>query len=1132
MPGTPLAEAYVRVRALTDRFKDDVERGFAGLGDQFGKQFSQEAANRLRDERGRFAAAGRDLGDAAGDAAGEEFGRRMAEAGAVRFGDDGAPFVAAGKRLGGDAGDAGGQEFSRRFWRDANGRWRDERGRFVSAGEALGEAAGDGINRGIDRRMRDGHGSRLGETFGRAFVDGLGGSLSKLGDLGKRALDAMLPSLGRFTAGLGAATSAAAGLLATVGKWAAVASGVAALGAAAASAAGYTVALAASLAPLGGLLAALPGVALAGAAAFSVWKLATGGLGEAMGAALSGNAKKLEEALGKLSESGRAFITEFQQAIPLLQGFKAVAQDAFLEPLLGQMERWLTSANVLRPAIAGLAGEFGGMVRTVLDFATADRTLGQFNTVIGDTHTLVGALNGALQPLLRGFVDLGTVGSSWLAGLSGGLTDSLTRFGEWMSRVSAGGQAWAWMDRALAVLKQLGALAKDLWDIFDGLMDAARTAGGDALGVLGQLVDVFARWVKSAQGQDVLVTVFRALNDIGRALLPIIQAVGGAVAAIAPEAAKLATALGPVLAQAIAALGPAIAAVGPGIVAMIHGIGQAVAALAPAMLPLGQAIAAAFATLKPLLAAIGPAIAALLPGVQAFFGAFALGVAQLAPALQPLGAALGGILSAIAPLLPVVGQLAALIATSLAGGVQAILPSLQRLVGALGQALAALAPIVPMVVELAASVINALVPALAPLLPQIAALITHLVQGLVPALTPLMPIIGQLVGVIGQAFVSVLGELIGVILQILPPLTQTAQIIGLALLDAVRQVAPYIPQLVGAFLSFLPALVNLLPPLADLAVSLMPRFIDAVVAILPHLPALIRSMVDLNQAMLPLLPVFTDLLKRMAPHIPLFIELAAVIAERVLPQITKFLIIVTQTVGGVIQKFTELYDRLIGHSIIPDLINGIKNWISGLPDMFARWFGQAKDWAIGKFNELLNWVRGLPGAITGALGNMGSLLGGAGRDLIVGFWNGMVGMYNWLRDSLYNFFRGIMPDWVRDALGIHSPSRLFAEIGKQLPAGLVVGMDAGQPMIQSAAQRMADATVGAFTEPASPAPAFDGAFAAPAAAPGAAAAGGGVTIENLTVRGILDPRDPGSFRRMVEEIRQEIRTLDREVYAG
>jgi phage-related protein len=688
------------------------------------------------------------------------------------------------------------------------------------------------------------------------------------------------------------------------------------------------------------------------------------------------------------------------------------------------------------------------------------------------------------------------------------------------------------MDGALDVLKQLGAILADVGGIVRSVFRAMESSGKGALGIVGSLLDGLHDFLDSVRGQDILKTVFAALGDVGKALLPIIKAVAGAIGEIAPEVAKLATAFGPVLTTAINALAPAVAALAPGIIAVISGIGEAVSALAPALLPLGQALGQAFGTLRPLFAGIGEAIAALLPGIQTFITAFSQGMALLAPALAPLGAAIGGIFAALAPLLPLVGELAALFATSLASGLQTILPSLRLLVENFGETLRNLAPIIPLFFEFAASIINALVPALAPLLPQIANLITQLVSGLVPALTPLIPIIADIVGIVGQTFVEVLGVLIGKIIEILPPLSEMAQLLGMALLQALEDIAPHLPALLDALLAWLPAMVNLLPSLTSLAVSLMPRFFDSLDKILPLLPDLITAMINLNQVMYPLIPIFADLLKQMAPYIPLFIELAAVIAEQLIPPLTRFLEVVTKTVGGVLKQFSDLYDKLVGHSIIPDLINGINDWVGRLPGMFSKWVGQAKDWAIAKFNELVGWISGLPGRIVSALGNLGGLLGGVGRDLIVGFWNGLVGMWQWLRDSIYNFFSSIMPQWVKDALGIASPSKLFAAIGEQLPPGLVLGIDHRMPMVEAASQRMAEATVGAFDGLASPAPAFSGTFGA-AGGTGAAPAGSPVNMYgdlHLHLQGILDPSDPISVRNLGVQIRDVLIDLEREAY--
>ena len=63
-----------------------------------------------------------------------------------------------------------------------------------------------------------------------------------------------------------------------------------------------------------------------------------------------------------------------------------------------------------------------------------------------------------------------------------------------------------------------------------------------------------------------------------------------------------------------------------------------------------------------------------------------------------------------------------------------------------------------------------------------------------------------------------------------------------------------------------------------------------------------------------------------------------------------------------------------------------------------------------------------------------------GGMIVDGLWNGLRDGWNWLTDSVKNLANDLL-NAAKDALGIHSPSREFAKIGKFCVAGFNEGID-------------------------------------------------------------------------------------------
>lgn len=96
-----------------------------------------------------------------------------------------------------------------------------------------------------------------------------------------------------------------------------------------------------------------------------------------------------------------------------------------------------------------------------------------------------------------------------------------------------------------------------------------------------------------------------------------------------------------------------------------------------------------------------------------------------------------------------------------------------------------------------------------------------------------------------------------------------------------------------------------------------------------------------------------------------------------------------------------------------------------------------------KGRAVLDYLKAFPGNIVKGLGNLGRLLWNAGKSLITGLWNGISSMAGWIKDKIIGMMKNILPGFVKKALGISSPSRVFMEIGERTMEGLHRGLQVG-----------------------------------------------------------------------------------------
>lgn len=161
-----------------------------------------------------------------------------------------------------------------------------------------------------------------------------------------------------------------------------------------------------------------------------------------------------------------------------------------------------------------------------------------------------------------------------------------------------------------------------------------------------------------------------------------------------------------------------------------------------------------------------------------------------------------------------------------------------------------------------------------------------------------------------------------------------------------------------------------------------------------------------------------------------------------------------------INKTAEWVSQMIQKAVQAgkDFITNVANFIQQLPGKVwsflsntiskaASFVGSFANQAIqaGRnfFNGIVNKVREIPGQMISI-----------GADIVNGIRSGISGAWGALTGWLGNMARGLI-DGVKSALGIGSPSRLFADrIGKWIPAGITLGVERAMPKAKAFMGRM------------------------------------------------------------------------------
>ncbi|MFM9635983.1 hypothetical protein [Streptomyces turgidiscabies] len=357
-----------------------------------------------------------------------------------------------------------------------------------------------------------------------------------------------------------------------------------------------------------------------------------------------------------------------------------------------------------------------------------------------------------------------------------------------------------------------------------------------------------------------------------------------------------------------------------------------------------------------------------------------------------------------------INAIAKLLAGTLGAVIQAALPLLEAIAPVITELATTFGPVLA---ELAGALGKALMPIIDALLPVVSD-IGGILIGIVQALLPLLQPLGALIGTFIKAWAPMLQSIGAALVPLIAALAK-----GLA--PVVASLVPIV-QMVGQFLA-----------------ALAPIFPQLITALLPLIPSIAQLAVALTQLALqvltPLLPLITGLASLLATVLAGAIGLLVPVITTVIGWLTKLADGVTQVVKWIAQGFQWLFDFLVGHSIIPDMVKAIISWFTRLWTSTKKLFTDLKNWVVNTWNSLWGAVRsrwdsfwsGLRGALSGmktSVVNWATGLKTSVSNIWSGIWNGardkVSSIFSTIRGKINDFASGMRTAFstLRNALGV------------------------------------------------------------------------------------------------------------------
>lgn len=324
-------------------------------------------------------------------------------------------------------------------------------------------------------------------------------------------------------------------------------------------------------------------------------------------------------------------------------------------------------------------------------------------------------------------------------------------------------------------------------------------------------------------------------------------------------------------------------------------------------------------------------------------------------------------------------------------------------------------------------------------------------------LKKLQPVGEFLINVLGKAF-EFLGNILAFVIDILAEviawfadyISSTIEFWTETVPNAIQEFINFISQLPQKIWEFL---VNGWNNIVTFFTEGIPNFINSVIQWFQELPYKIGEFI--GEILGSILKFGIDMGNWIVTELPILIQNIINWFAELPGRIWEWL---CNVVNNIITWGQNMWNTAI--TAVSNMINGIINWFAQLP-------GRIWTWLVNTINNIINWGKdmankGKAGAedlfnnIVNVVKELPGKMLEIGKNIVEGIWNGIAGMGSWIAGKVSGFFSGIV-DGAKKSLGIQSPSKVFRDkVGKFIPQGIAVGIEADTDKALKAIDTMND----------------------------------------------------------------------------